>query len=48
MLVCATCARVVVFRPDGWAHRDDSNECYALVVAWPPPAEDDDAAHDAA
>jgi hypothetical protein len=47
MLVCSNCARVVVFRPDGWSHRDDS-DCISLVVAWPPPAEDDDAAHDAA
>lgn len=48
MLVCANCARVVVFRPDGWAHRDET-DCRSLVVAWPPPgSEDDEATHDAA
>jgi hypothetical protein len=39
---------VIVFRLDGWSHRDDSTDCPSLVVAWPPPGAADDVAHDAA
>ena len=49
MLVCANCARIVVFRVDGWTHRDEATDCRSLVVAWPPPGSSDETpAHDAA
>jgi len=41
VLVCINCARVVVFGPQGWIHRDGSPDCPSLVVAWPPPITDD-------
>jgi hypothetical protein len=42
MLVCMNCARPIVFSDLGWAHRDDSPECPGLIVAWPPPGDDNE------
>ena len=48
VLVCVNCARVVVFGPEGWAHRDGNAECPLLIVAWPPPGADEESSSDAA
>lgn len=45
VLVCMNCARPIVFGPNGWVHRDEPSDCVGILVAWPPPGEDDH--HDA-
>lgn len=45
MLICMSCARPIVFGPQGWAHREPGT-CTSLSVAWPPPVTGDEANDD--
>lgn len=43
-LVCGCCHRPLRFGERGWEHRDSDTDCKNILVAWPPPSEEDEAA----